>query len=131
MGRLMSNKSANFLKESCNRIKVLKLEHFTYLPFVGWWLTAAFKKDDEYAMEHAKKALTLAIFFAFALIFFGISFAFVSNQSRILRMILTIIIYLLDITYIILCIIETKRIFSKKDSGLSFLDKFAKIPDFL
>ena len=127
----MSNKSNGFLKKVFRRIQVLKLEHFTYLPFVGWWLVAVFKKNDEYAMEHTKKALVFAVFFASALIIFGISFAVVSNQSRLLRMILTIIVYLLDITYIALCIIGTIKIFGKKNSGLSFLDKFARIPDFL
>jgi len=121
----------NSQKKSCNCTKILKIEYFTYIPFIGWWLTAVFKKDDAFAMEHAKKALVLAVFFTAALAFLGISFALVSNQARILRMILTVMVYLLDITYIILCIIGTQRIFTKKNSGLPFLDKFAKIPDFL
>ena len=119
------------MKKIFNCINFIKIEHFTYFPFVGWWLTAAFKKDDVYAMEHAKKALVYAAFFAAILLILGISFAFVSNNERILRMVLTVAIYLLDFTYIVLCIIGTKRIFGKKDSGFPFLNRFAKIPDFL
>jgi len=127
----MSVENVNSQEKSRNSNKFLKLEYFTYIPFIGWWLTAVFKKDDEYAMEHAKKALTLAVFFTVSLTFLGISFALVSNQARILRMILTVMVYSLDIIYILLCIVGTQRILGKKNSGLSFLNKFAKIPDFL
>ena len=119
------------MEKFCNCIKAVKLEYFTYFPFIGWWFTAAFKKDDAYSMEHAKKALVYAAFFAAILLVLGISFAFVSNNERILRMILTVVIYLLNIAYVVLCIIGTKRICGKKDSGFPFLNRFAKIPDFL
>ena len=111
------------------KIKDIKLEFFTYFPFIGWWLTAAFKKDNEFAMEHAKKALVFAFFFAVVLAILGISFAFISNHARLLRMVLVISVYSLEIIYVILCIIGTKRICSKKDSGLSFLNRFT--PNFL
>ena len=120
---------SGIIKKAYNSTKITKLEYFTYFPFVGWWFTVAFKRDNAFAMEHTKKALVLAAFFATTLAILGISFAFVSNHARILRMVLVISVYLLEFTYIILCIIGTKRICSKKDSGLSFLNRYT--PDFL
>jgi len=111
----------DIISKSNMRNNILKQ---TYLPFIGWILTMAYLSDDENARYHSKQALVLAIFFASVLTvlsFFLVSFPL---NDRILRLIFTILTYLLEVVYFSLCITGTVLIVKNKRITIPVLDKY-------
>ena len=102
----------------------IDLNHFYYIPFIGWMYPMAFKKDDPAAMSHAKQGFVLALFFTALLM--GLSFftVFVHTGFRAFRLFITILIYLTELAYFALCIRGTMMLVKGKPFVLQRVKKY-------
>ena len=87
-----------------NILKKITIDKFYYFPFFGWILPLAFKKDDTVAVYHGKQGFILATFFGISLIALSFITVFLPANQRVMKLIIVILVYLLEITYFIACI---------------------------
>ena len=70
----------------------------------------AFNSEDKLAMDHAKQALVVAIFFsASATLLYCLSF-FAPADLRIFRLVVVLLIYALYLIYAVLCVMGTVQV---------------------
>ena len=75
----------------------------TYFPFLGWLYPFIFKKDDAFAMHHAKQAFIMALFFTALPLLLTFSTVFVPISFRVLKLVIVILVYLSHGAYFALC----------------------------
>ncbi|MCP4137696.1 MAG: DUF4870 domain-containing protein [bacterium] len=100
------------------------LNLITYIPFVGWFYPMAMKKEDSFAMHHAKQAFVMAVVFSVVLLFFFGITVFLPTDLRVLRLSIVIIIYLLYVLYFVLCVIGTLKIKAGEEYKFPFIKKY-------
>ncbi len=95
-----------------------KLTTLTYFPFFGWMFSMAIWPENENIRFHVKQAFITAAFFT--LVLTGLSFikTIFPESSWIMKLILTILIYLAQIVYFSLCIAGT--VLQQKEKQISF-----------
>jgi len=76
---------------------------FTWFPFVGWLYPFIFKKDDEFAMHHAKQAFVAAVFFIALPIVITFSSVFAPVTLRVLKLAFVLLVYLSHLCYFCVC----------------------------
>ena len=103
----------------------IDLNHFYYLPFIGWMYPMAFKKDDSSAMDHAKQGFVMALFFTALLITLSFSTIFIHTGHRVIRLLIAIAIYLAELAYFSLCVWGTVMLVKGKRIEIPVVKKYA------
>jgi hypothetical protein len=103
----------------------IDLNHFYYLPFIGWMYPMAFKKGDAAATQHAKQGFVMALFFTGLLIAMSFSTIFIHTGYRALRLSIAIAIYLAELLYLYLCVWGTMMIVKGKQFDVPVIRKYA------
>ena len=101
----------------------IKIETFNYIPFVGWILPMTLFKNDSKIMHHAKQGFLLAFLTVITLLFLTFITIFIPKTSRLGHLILTIIIYLIELTYFIFCIVGTMWVIQQKEKNFPLISK--------
>jgi len=102
----------------------------TYLPFIGWILPMAKRKDDGFTMFHAKQGFIIALFFVVVLTGLSFLMVFLPTTARAFKLALVILIYLAEIFYFFLCVRGTIFIRDNKREAFPYLSKYIDMLDF-
>lgn len=108
----------------------IDLNHFYYIPFVGWLYPMALKKNNAAAMAHAKQGFVLACI-AIAILT-GLSFltVFIHTGFRGFRIFIALLIYLVEIGYFALCILGTMKLVKKEPFVIPQVKKYVDMLNF-
>lgn len=99
----------------------------TYFPFVGWLYPFVLKKDDSFAMHHAKQAFVMAVFFSAVPVFLTFVSVFIPTSLRGVRLAVAIIIYASHISYFALCAFGLIKMKEGKIHDVPLFGKYAKM----
>lgn len=76
----------------------------SYIPFIGWMIPLSLKKRYPEVILQAKQGFILAIFFICAILTLIFTNIFITQEFRVIRYIMVIIIYLLYALYLGICV---------------------------
>ncbi|MDR3237107.1 MAG: hypothetical protein LBT84_01235 [Spirochaetia bacterium] len=93
-----------------NRIKNIITSRCVYFPFIGWFITLIINHDDELLLHHIKQSFAIALVFTAGLIVLGFMLT-LTQRDGFLRIVLTIIIYLVYLLYFALSAVGTRALF--------------------
>ncbi|MBN1531798.1 MAG: hypothetical protein JXA20_03975 [Spirochaetes bacterium] len=104
----------------------VNLNHFYYFPFIGWLYPMALKKGDEAAMVHARQGFVMALFFTVLLTLLSFSTIFIHTGFRVMRLVIVIFIYLMELLYFSLCIWATMNLVKGKAVDIPLVKEYAE-----
>ncbi len=101
------------------------LNHFYYVPFIGWLFPMAFKKDDPAAMNHARQGFVMALFFTVLLAGLSFSTIFIHTGFRVMRLVIVLFIYAMELSYFSLCLWATINLVKGKSVEIPLVKEYA------
>ncbi len=99
---------------------------FTYFPFIGWVYPFMFRKNDEFAMHHAKQAFVLAVLFTLLPIVITFTMFIIPVGSRAARFAFVIAVYLSHLFYFFLCAHGLLKMKAKSMYEFPVVTRYAK-----
>ena len=82
----------------------------TYFPFIGWFYPFIYKKDDAFAMHHAKQAFIMAVFFTAVPVAITFLTVFVPISWRAVKLVSATLVYLSHVSYFFLSVLGYMKI---------------------
>ena len=99
-----------------------------YIPFIGWLVPLYLKPDDALCQENGRRGFVLAVFFlGLAVSLFFLYLIFVPRGWRPVRFALALSVYIVYLSYFIVCAWAVYHLVGEKRLEMPWLEKYIRL----